>query len=334
MSMKREWIALIILAALISLSILAVGIGWGRQGEALLLRASMPEAGGWEPADIQAIVGQPLHLRLTSQDVTHGFAVGQMEMEAVDIEPGEVTDVTLTFNQPGTYSYYCTRWCGPNHWRMRGTIEVQGDGHSQPEPDAQPPLYVQLGLDIDAPHPAAVTPSARPSTAGVGKLLEKLPELYLSQTYYRSTSPAQAWQELRSESVAAGLSDDQIWGLVAGIWQANSNAEMLATGQKLYAQNCAACHGESGAGDGPMADDLAASLQLMEGHGSTTPIDFTDAANMLGASPAVLHGKITRGGMGTGMPYWGPIFTDDQIWALVDWLWTFQFDYDLEVNHE
>jgi len=26
---------------------------------------------------------------------------------------------------------------------------------------------------------------------------------------------------------------------------------------------------------------------------------------MLGASPALLHGKIVRGGMGTGMPYWG-----------------------------
>ena len=31
---------------------------------------------------------------------------------------------------------------------------------------------------------------------------------------------------------------------------------------------------------------------------------------MLGASDAILEGKIIRGGMGTGMPYWGPIFTD------------------------
>jgi mono/diheme cytochrome c family protein len=46
---------------------------------------------------------------------------------------------------------------------------------------------------------------------------------------------------------------------------------------------------------------------------------------MLSASPAHLQGKILRGGMGTGMPYWGPIFTDDQTWALVSYLWTFQF---------
>ncbi len=47
---------------------------------------------------------------------------------------------------------------------------------------------------------------------------------------------------------------------------------------------------------------------------------------MLGASDAILEGKIIRGGMGTGMPYWGPIFTAEQIQSLVDYLWTFQFD--------
>ena len=37
--------------------------------------------------------------------------------------PGKVTDVTLTFDKPGTYTFYCTRWCGVNHWRMRGVVE-------------------------------------------------------------------------------------------------------------------------------------------------------------------------------------------------------------------
>jgi hypothetical protein len=55
------------------------------------------------------------------------------------------------------------------------------------------------------------------------------------------------------------------------------------------------------------------------------PSDFTDAQNMLGASSALLQGKIIRGGMGTGMPYWGTIFTDEEIEALVDHIWTFQF---------
>jgi mono/diheme cytochrome c family protein len=49
---------------------------------------------------------------------------------------------------------------------------------------------------------------------------------------------------------------------------------------------------------------------------------------MLGASTALLDGKIRRGGMGTGMPYWGKIFTDDEIEALIAHLWTFQFPHE------
>jgi mono/diheme cytochrome c family protein len=58
------------------------------------------------------------------------------------------------------------------------------------------------------------------------------------------------------------------------------------------------------------------------------PVDFTDPAQMLSASPAHLQGKIIRGGMGTGMPYWGPIFTEEQTWDLVAFLWSFQFDLE------
>jgi len=59
------------------------------------------------------------------------------------------------------------------------------------------------------------------------------------------------------------------------------------------------------------------------GEGYTSPPDFTDPMQLLGASPALLEGKIIRGGMGTGMPYWGPIFTTQQIDALVSYLYTF-----------
>ena len=91
-----------------------------------LIHAQVSENGGWNPDVIQADVNEPLHLRFTSDDVVHGFAVGQMEMEGVDILPGKVTDLTLIFDKPGIYTFFCTRWCGLNHWRMRGTIEVGG----------------------------------------------------------------------------------------------------------------------------------------------------------------------------------------------------------------
>ena len=58
-----------------------------------------------------------------------------------------------------------------------------------------------------------------------------------------------------------------------------------------------------------------------------TPVDFTDSKRMLGAAPALLQGKILRGGMGTGMPMWGSIFTEEEIWDLVAYLYSFQFEY-------
>lgn len=49
------------------------------------------------------------------------------------------------------------------------------------------------------------------------------------------------------------LSDEQIWQTLAYAWSLHTNADEVAAGQALYAQSCAGCHGDSGAGDGPDA---------------------------------------------------------------------------------
>jgi len=292
-----------------------------------LIHARVAEDGGWNPDILQANVGEPLHLKLTSDDVVHGFAVGQMDMQSVDVLPGKVTDITLTFDKSGIYTFFCTRWCGLNHWRMRGTIEVSGSS-SDPEP-ASIPLYVNLGLDLDAPHNAPAVPNARPSAINGQQFAADL-SVDRSVDYYRAKSPYQVFDDLSSTS----LTEPQRWDVVASIWESNTTAERLANGQKLYSQNCAACHGENGAGDGVFADDLAAagesSMQTMTGADDMmmkTPVDFTNPERMLGASPALLQGKILRGGMGTGMPMWGSIFTEEQVWDLIAYIYSFQFEY-------
>ena len=307
--------------------ILAIGaplVFWTRTP---LIHARMAENGGWNPDIIQAEVGQPLDLKLTSDDVVHGFAVGQMDMQSVDVLPGKITDLTLTFDKPGIYTFFCTRWCGLNHWRMRGTIEVSGSP-SDPEP-ATVPLYVSLNLNLDAPHESPIVPSLKPSAINGRQLATNLP-INQSTDYYLSSSPYKAFTDLSNTA----LTESQRWDVVASIWQFNTTLESLANGQQLYAQNCAACHGENGVGDGVFADDLAASgeasMQTMTGAGNMTmqsPVDFTNPTRMLGASPALLQGKILRGGMGTGMPMWGSIFTEDQICKLISYIYSFQFEY-------
>lgn len=46
---------------------------------------------------------------------------------------------------------------------------------------------------------------------------------------------------------------------------------------------------------------------------------------MAGGSSEIYDAKIRRGEMGTGMPYRGTIFTEDETWNIVDYLWTFVF---------
>jgi mono/diheme cytochrome c family protein/plastocyanin len=292
-----------------------------------LIHAKVAEDGGWSPNVIKTNVGEPLHLKLTSDDVVHGFAVGQMDMQSVDVLPGKVTNLTLNFDKPGIYTFFCTRWCGLNHWRMRGTIEVSGSS-SDSEP-VSVPLYVTLDLNIDAPHEAPSIPFSHPSATSGQQLAVNLP-IDRSTEYYRTNSPYQLFNDLKSTN----LDDTEKWDVVAYVWQSNISKESLANGQKLYAQNCAACHGENGTGDGVFADDLAAagdsSAQTMSGADNMmmqSPVDFTNPTRMLGASPALLQGKILRGGMGTGMPMWGSIFTEEQIWNLIAYLYSFQFEY-------
>lgn len=68
------------------------------------------------------------------------------------------------------------------------------------------------------------------------------------------------------------LDDTQIWQAVAYAWSLHTNQANLQAGADLYAQSCANCHGEKGAGDGPEATpDL---------------VDFTDLTNAMARSQA------------------------------------------------
>ncbi len=256
----------------------------------------------------------------------HSFAIGQSDQSPVDVIPGQVTELTLNFDKPGTYTFYCTRWCGANHWRMRGTITVLGEGE---EEAYTPPLYVQLGLDVDAAHQTENIPEKKPSAERASTLALDL-SAYQGIDYYRAHSPEEIWLELGNNPKTATLSTQERWDAVALIWQKNTTSAELAESAQLYAENCAACHGENGAGDGVFSheeySEMGVEHSAPSGHEIVQASDFTNPAHMLSASPALLQGKLIRGGMGTGMPMWGVIFTEEQTWSLTSYLYTFQFE--------
>lgn len=336
--MKRERLAiLLVLVLALGAGVVALAFrSWG-SSRVVEIHAAIPGNGGWLTSSINTRVGEPLHLLLISNDVVHSFALGQSDFEPVDLLPGKPTNFTLTFDEPGTYTFYCTRWCSADHWRMRGTITVVGDRPMSAEPPTTP-LYLQLGIDLDAPHELhALNLKGSPSAENAAALGVTLPPEFLTQDYYRSHSPLQVWDEMSEASFTTNITDTQVWDLVAWIWQRNTDPTKLAEGAALYQRDCAACHGVDGAGDGIYGVEYISenddhSLTEYDGHSVESATNFQEQSHMLSASPALLQGKIIRGGMGTGMPSWGLIYTEEQTWAMVEFLWTFQFNDLKDVN--
>jgi mono/diheme cytochrome c family protein len=90
-----------------------------------------------------------------------------------------------------------------------------------------------------------------------------------------------------------------------------SDAASLATGKKLYADLCGACHGDTGKGDGAMAGFT----------GDPPPSDLTDAEWKHGSSDGEIFLTIRDGIDGTGMKDFKDMKPTD-IWHIVNYVKT------------
>ena len=76
------------------------------------------------PNQITLKKGEPVILRVTSSDVTHGFFSRQLKIDGL-IEPGKPLQVSLTPQTAGTYTVICHHFCGQGHGNMKMTFVVQ-----------------------------------------------------------------------------------------------------------------------------------------------------------------------------------------------------------------
>jgi mono/diheme cytochrome c family protein len=86
-------------------------------------------------------------------------------------------------------------------------------------------------------------------------------------------------------------------------------ADAAAAGAEIFKNNCVACHGDQGHGDGPASgalDPLPKNLPMLA---STVGDDY-------------LYWRINTGRDGTSMVAWKGILTDEQIWQVVAFIRT------------
>ncbi len=76
------------------------------------------------PKQITLRAGETVKLRLTSEDVVHGFYSKPLGIDAL-IVPGQTTEVVLTPKQTGHYTTICDHFCGAGHGGMRVSIVVE-----------------------------------------------------------------------------------------------------------------------------------------------------------------------------------------------------------------
>ncbi len=146
-----------------------------------------------------------------------------------------------------------------------------------------------------------------------------------TQEVARQAAPAD-WYEIvtrgnleRFMPPFSSLTDRQRWDVVAYTLSLSTSTARTEQGAALYQANCVNCHGAGGEGNGP---DAA---------GMSLP-DFTDQEFMAGKSGADFFQSINQGL--EDMPAFSDSLSEDECWALTDYLRTLTFARPAEADVE
>jgi cytochrome c oxidase subunit II len=85
------------------------------------------------PSEVTVVEGQPVQLRLRSDDTMHGFRlIGQATNVLIPKRGKGYASVTLPVLKAGRYTFECSRLCGAGHNFMRGVLVVRAAGGTTP----------------------------------------------------------------------------------------------------------------------------------------------------------------------------------------------------------
>ncbi len=81
--------------------------------------------GAWSHETIRVKQGEKLRLRLTSNDVVHGFELKAYGIEIDEVYPGKIKVIDFVADEAGTFVFSCTILCSRQHRDMKGKLVVE-----------------------------------------------------------------------------------------------------------------------------------------------------------------------------------------------------------------
>jgi mono/diheme cytochrome c family protein len=194
----------------------------------------------------------------------------------------------------------------------------------EPVVPAEPPIAA-AGLNT---HSERCANCHGPRGLGDGELAANLPNppaAHASLEYLRAAVPADMFNTITNGRIPQGmppfgsessdpLTAGQRWNAIAAIYSLGTPIESVGDGRDVYLENCLACHGEEGRGDGPDAQGLA-----------IDPGDIGSLAYWSAISNQAVFDTLATGQIEDHEPV--AELSDDDLWMIVDYMRTFSYEY-------
>jgi len=76
------------------------------------------------PSTIEVNKGDKVRLIITSTDVPHGFSIPEYKINE-RLDPGKPVTIEFTADKQGTFTSFCSVFCGSGHSNMKGKLIVK-----------------------------------------------------------------------------------------------------------------------------------------------------------------------------------------------------------------
>jgi cytochrome c oxidase subunit 2 len=86
----------------------------------------------FEPAEIEATIGERLRLVVRSADGVHGLEIKKLKIKKEVPRGGEPVTIDFTATTEGTFPILCSEYCGKGHTDMTGMLIIRSVASANP----------------------------------------------------------------------------------------------------------------------------------------------------------------------------------------------------------